>query len=144
MLDSVTHLFFGIIMAALGFGLVNALVTAIMERRREFGVMRCLGMNPASVLVQVSLESGILMIAGVLRGTVLGMVLVTITGGSINLERFARGLDIVGFRSHISVVIESRDVFNVSVLSLFFGAMASLIPTIRANRVPVLQAVSGP
>ena len=143
MLDSIMYVWFGIIMAALGFGLVNALVTAIMERRREFGVMRCLGMNRISVLVQVCMESGMLMLAGVLLGTLFGSVLVSMTGGSIDLGRFARGLDIVGFSSQMSLVIEHRDLLNVGLLSLLFGGLASLIPALRANRVPALKAVTG-
>jgi ABC-type lipoprotein release transport system permease subunit len=144
MLDSVMYVWFGIILAALGFGLVNAFVTAIMERHREFGVMRCLGMNRESVLVQVGLESGILMVCGVLFGTVLGALLVAWTGGSIDLGRWARGLDIVGFRSRISLLIEARDLIHVGWMSLLFGAVASLIPAMRANRVPALRAMQGP
>jgi ABC-type lipoprotein release transport system permease subunit len=143
MLDSIMYVWFGIIMAALGFGLVNALVTAIMERRREFGVMRCLGMNRLSVLAQVCMESGMLMLAGVLLGTLTGIALIAMTGGSIDLGRWARGLDIVGFRSQMSLIIEHRDLLSVGLLSLLFGGLASLFPAIRANRVPALKAVTG-
>lgn len=144
MLDSVMYVWFGIILAALGFGLVNAFVTAIMERRREFGVMRCLGMNRVSVLAQVGLESGILMLSGVILGTTLGVLLIVWTGGSIDLGRWARGLDIAGFRSRISLLIDVRDLVHVGWMSLLFGALASLMPAMRANRVPALRAVQGP
>lgn len=142
LLDSVMWVWFGIIMAALGFGLVNALVTSIMERRREFGVVRCLGMSQSSLLLQVVLESGALMLTGALLGSLLGVLLVGMTGGSIDLGQFARGLDLAGYGSRISIIIEVHDLVNVALMSLVFGALASLLPAMRINRLPLLMAVA--
>jgi ABC-type lipoprotein release transport system permease subunit len=142
LMDSVMFIWFGVIMAALGFGLVNALVTAIMERQREFGVMRCLGMSRRLVVMQILLESSIIMALGVFIGLVLGWILVASTGGAIDLGAYAQGIEIAGLRSTISIIMESRDVAWVVALSLLFGALASVIPGIRANRVSLLKAVA--
>jgi ABC-type lipoprotein release transport system permease subunit len=142
MLDSFMYVWFAIIMAALAFGLVNGLVTAIMERRREFGLMRCLGMTRGLVLLQVMIECGLLMGAGVVIGLAAGYALITWSGGSIDLGAYARGLDVVGFSSRISLIVEGRDVLQVAVFSMVFGALASLLPAVRANRLSLLKAVA--
>ena len=45
--DSAILIWFLVIMGALIFGLVNTLITAVMERIREFGMLRAVGMKPA-------------------------------------------------------------------------------------------------
>lgn len=142
LMDLTSHIWFVIVMFALGFGLVNALVTAVMERRREFGILRCVGMRPSVVLVQVLIESLLIMLLGVAAGILLGFAGVALTGGSIDLGGYAEGMAIAGFSSVISLSIEWRDVVNVAVLSAVFGILASLIPAWRANRMGALQAVT--
>ena len=65
-----------IVLIALGFGLVNALATAVLERAREFGLLRALGMHPRHVLQQVLVESLLVTLAGVLVGTLAGCLFV--------------------------------------------------------------------
>ena len=142
MMDLTSHIWFVIVMFALGFGLVNALVTAVMERRREFGILRCVGMRPSAVLVQVLIESLLIMLLGVAAGILLGFAGVALTGGSIDLGMYAKGMEIAGFSSAISLSIEWGDVVNVAGLSAVFGILASLIPAWRANRIGALQAVA--
>ena len=59
--DSAIFIYFLVIMGALVFGLVNTLVTAVMERVRELGMLRALGMRPRSVVAQVMMESSLIM-----------------------------------------------------------------------------------
>jgi len=142
MMEFATLIWFSIVMIALAFGLVNALVTAVMERRREFGIMRCLGMQRSTVLSQVMLESFFIMLAGVVLGMAAGWAGVSLTGGEIDLGRFAEGVAIAGLPSVISLQIDTRDLLSVMLLSCVLGVFASLVPAWRANRHSLLQAIA--
>ena len=48
--DAAVFIYFVVVMGALVFGLVNTLVTAVMERVRELGMLRTLGMRPRTVV----------------------------------------------------------------------------------------------
>ncbi len=142
MMEFATLIWFSVVMAALAFGLVNALVTAVMERRREFGIMRCLGMQRSTVLIQVMIESFFIMLAGVVLGMAVGWAGVRVLGGEIDLGRFAEGVAIAGLPSVISLQIDARDLVSVVLLACVFGVLASLIPAWRANRHSLLQAIA--
>ena len=49
--DAMIYVLFIIVMSALVFGLVNTVVTAVMERYREIGMLRALGMRAGAVLL---------------------------------------------------------------------------------------------
>ena len=57
-----------IIFLALSFGLVNTLVMAIFERVREIGLIQALGMRPSQIVVQILLESLLLLLIGLVIG----------------------------------------------------------------------------
>jgi len=51
-------------MLALAFGLINSLITAVMERVQELGMLRALGMRAGAVVVQVVIESELIVLLG--------------------------------------------------------------------------------
>ena len=92
MSDAMIYILFIIIMTALVFGLVNTVVTAIMERYREIGMLRALGMRASAVLLQVVAESTLIMLLGVAIGTAAGGGLCLWLSDGIDLSAFAEGL----------------------------------------------------
>jgi len=141
MADTAIYLMFVILMSALMFGLVNTLVTAVMERIRELGMLRALGMRPSHVVLQVVLESSGLMLVGVGLGSLLGMALVYLLQDGIDLTQWAEGVQSVGMRSTLVPMLRGADIGLVVTMSLVMGVLASLYPAIRAVRIKPLEAL---
>lgn len=140
--DSAILIWFFVIMGALIFGLVNTLITAVMERIREFGMLRAVGMKSGAVIVQVVLESTIIMLIGVTAGVLIGWLLATQwLGDGIDLSQWAQGVEMAGMRSVLTPYILVGDVVLVTVLSLFFGVLAALYPAWRAVKIKPLEAL---
>lgn len=140
--DSAILIWFLVIMAALIFGLVNTLITAVMERIKEFGMLRAVGMKPGSVIMQVVLESTIIMLVGVATGVLAGWLLATQwLGDGIDLSQWAQGVEMAGMRSLLTPRILFEDIVLVSGLSLFFGVLAALYPAWRAIKIKPLEAL---
>jgi ABC-type lipoprotein release transport system permease subunit len=139
--DTAIFIWFCIMMGALIFGLVNALITAVMERIREFGMLRAVGMRPGSVVVQVVLESTLIMAAGVALGLGLGFLLVVWLSDGIDLTEWAAGVELFGMRSVLVPRLLLADVVLVAAMSIVFGLIASLYPAWRAVQIGPLDAL---
>jgi ABC-type lipoprotein release transport system permease subunit len=140
--NSAIFIWFLVIMGALIFGLVNTLITAVMERVREFGMLRAVGMKPASVVMQVVLESTLIMVVGLGIGLALGWVLTSWwLGDGIDLSQWAEGVEMAGMRSVLKPRLMVEDLVLVAGLSLGFGVLAALYPAWRAVKIKPLEAL---
>jgi len=139
--DAAIFIWFLIMMGALIFGLVNTLITAVMERVREFGMLRAVGMRPSAVVLQVVLESTLIMAVGVALGLFGGWLFILWIGEGINLARWAEGVDMFGMRSLLVPRLLIQDMLLVAGMSLFFGFFASLYPAWRAVKIKPLEAL---
>lgn len=54
---SVVYLVFGIVYLAIGILVLNAMLMAVFERIREFGVLKAIGVSPGAVFTMILLES---------------------------------------------------------------------------------------
>ncbi len=139
--DAAVFIWFLIMMGALIFGLVNTLITAVMERVRELGMLRAVGMRPGAVIVQVVLESTFMMALGVTIGLVIGVLLVWWASEGIDLTAWAQGMEMAGMRSVLVPKLMTADLILVAGLSMVFGVLASLYPAWRAVKINPLEAL---
>ena len=130
-----------IVMGALVFGLVNTLVTAVMERLRELGMLRAIGMRPRAVVAQVVAESSVIMAIGVAAGLLLAGFVFALVADGIDLTAFDDSLASFGMRPTFVPVFDIRDVVTVVVMSLGLGIMASFYPARRAVKIKPLEAL---
>ena len=141
MADATVSIWFLIVMGALVFGLVNTLVTAVMERIQELGMLRAIGMRRGAVIAQVVIESMIAMTIGISIGVVLGLFGYVWLADGIDLSAFAEGLEMTGVKPELVPRLWAQDVFLVAGLSLVIGFLASIYPAHRAVRIQPLDAM---
>ena len=139
--DVSIFIYFLIVMGALTFGLVNTLVTAVMERIRELGMLRALGMRPRAVVAQVVTESSLIMAVGVATGLAIAAAVFTFFDDGIDLTAFDDSLASFGMRPIFMPVADVRDVVLVVVMSLGLGLLASFYPARRAVKIKPLEAL---
>lgn len=108
--------------------LINTLTASTAYRRREFGQQRLAGATPSQILAMVGLESIVLIVAGVLFGSIASLV--TIVPFSI-----AR-TDSVLPNATIGIY------FGVVTIATTLTLVSSLVATRRALRMPAVQAVT--
>ena len=139
--DNAIFIYFLVIMGALVFGLVNTLVTAVMERVRELGMLRALGMRPRSVVAQVVMESSLIMFVGVAVGVVIAAGAFSLMADGIDLSAFDASLATFGMRPTFVPVLRADDVILVVAMSLLLGIVASFYPARRAVQQKPLDAL---
>lgn len=141
--DVAMLMWFIIIMGALAFGLINTLVTAVMERTRELGMLRAVGMRPRTVVAQVVVESMLVMALGICLGVALGVSLhYLFLADGIDLAAFADATEQFGLDAMIVPLLLAADVWLVVWLSVVFGLVASIYPAWRSVKISPLEALA--
>ena len=139
--DGAIFIWFALMMSALTFGLINTLIAAVMERVKEFGMLRAIGMRKSVIIAQVVIESTVIMTIGVAVGLVIGCLIFLAFADGIDLSAFAEGVEGFGMRSKLVPVMLVSDLVLVATLSLALGVLASVYPAWRAVKITPLEAL---
>ncbi|MDQ1036742.1 putative ABC transport system permease protein [Streptomyces sp. V3I8] len=117
-----------IIVAVLG--VVNTLALSVVERTREIGLMRAIGLSRRQLRRMIRLESVVIALFGALLGLGLGMGWGATAQKLLALE----GLKVLD--------IPWATIIAVFIGSAFVGLFAALVPAFRAGRMNVLNAIA--
>ncbi|MET7653262.1 MULTISPECIES: FtsX-like permease family protein [unclassified Streptomyces] len=117
-----------IIVAVLG--VVNTLALSVVERTREIGLMRAIGLSRRQLRRMIRMESVVIALFGALLGLGLGMG----WGATAQQLLALQGLDVLE--------IPWPTIIGVFIGSAFVGLFAALVPAFRAGRMNVLNAIA--
>ena len=112
-------------------GIVNTLSLSILERRRELGLLRVVGMVDKRVQRMVRMESVVITAIGTLSGVLLGLF--AAWGLVFSIDRLAD--------ADIGFSFPAVQMAVVLVAGLALGLLASIIPARRSTRLDVLEAI---
>jgi ABC-type lipoprotein release transport system permease subunit len=127
----------GLLLIVVAFGLLNTVLMSVFERVREFGVLRALGMRPRTVFGLVLLESLLLSLIGIALGFAIGVPLVLwLQGHPIPLtgEDTRAAMQVFGIEPVIQFALSRSSLVALPLVLLAVGALASLLPAVRASR----------
>ena len=133
MMELVMTLFLGIIMAALAFGIINTMLMAVLERKKELGMLLAVGMNKKSVFRMIMIETMVLTLLGAPVGITLSLttqLILSRTG--IDLSFLSKGLESVGLESVIYPSLSITPLIILSVLVVLTGILSAIYPARKA------------
>ncbi|WP_157108801.1 FtsX-like permease family protein, partial [Aldersonia kunmingensis] len=110
-------------------GIVNTLALSVVERRREIGMLRAVGMHRNQVRRAIYIESTLIAVFGAIVGVLLGLGL---GSGFIRTLR-DQGLEVIA--------VPWAQVVTMLVGSALVGVLAALWPAARAARIRPLEAI---
>jgi putative ABC transport system permease protein len=118
------------------FGIVNTLVLSVVERTRELGMLRAVGMTRRQVRRMVRHESVITALIGAALGIVLGIGLAALV--TKRLSDYSESVG--GEGMSLSLPLLSLLVFVL--VAVVAGILAAIMPARRASRLNVLEALA--
>lgn len=139
--DTIIYILFIFIMGALIFGLVNTLIASVMERTKEFGMLRALGMNRRTIILQVVVESMLIMTIGTVFGLLFSYFAFLSLADGLDMSAWASGLESFGMKAILYPVLRVDDFVTIAMMSLVMGVLASYWPAKRAMRITPLEAM---
>ncbi|MFW9925458.1 MAG: ABC transporter permease [Candidatus Thorarchaeota archaeon] len=125
-----------------GVGIMNIMLTTILERTREIGILKSLGMQNISVLLIFLAESLIIGFLGALTGIFLGWIL-AIALGQFGIGDFIAQSMSGTFVGQLSIepVITSTLIVNSILFALIVSTVFGLYPAWRASRLKPVDAL---
>lgn len=133
-----------ILFLLVGIGTLNTMLMSVMERTREFGVIRALGVNKGSIRQMVMAEA---MVLGLI-GSVIGVLLAGLVGlytGTVGMDFSAMYEDMdlggVALAPVIRTGWDWKMVFGLSIGMVGLSVLASLYPAQRALKIRPADAM---
>lgn len=111
-------------------GIVNTLALSVIERVREIGLLRAVGMSRRQLRSSIRWEAVLVSLFGAVLGLIVGLVF----GWAIVRALADQGIEEFS-AAPVPLVV-------VAVSAAFFGVLAAIFPAWRATRMNVLEAVS--
>ncbi len=118
-------------MVGSAFIIYNTLAVAVVQRRREIGVLRALGATQPQVLALILGEGALLGAAGALLGLALGLAC---GHGVLGLASAAVG-ELATSSVHADLQVSAPQLFGALGLGVVMSVCATALPAVRASRV---------
>jgi putative ABC transport system permease protein len=111
-------------------GVINTLALSVLERTRELGLLRAIGLKRGQTMRMVTVEAVVISVFGALLGLVVGVGL----GAAVVRALRSEGIT--------DLSLPWSQMITYLILAGVVGVVAAVLPAIRAARTNVLQAIA--
>ena len=112
-------------------GIINTLTMNVMERTQEIGMLRAVGMTRGQVVRMVLSEAALMGLIGGLMGLAFGVILSRLFLTAMT--------NMSGYR--ITYMLPLENILAALLIALITSQVAALLPTLRAARIRILEAI---
>ena len=119
---------------SVAFGIASVLVVSVVQRSKEIGILRAMGISRAQVMRVFLLQGGLLGLGGAVVGCALGALFLQLW---LLMSRSADGAPM------FAVVIDTVMLLEALALATLTGLLAALAPALRAARLDPVVAIRG-
>ncbi|GAB2451139.1 FtsX-like permease family protein [Nocardioides hungaricus] len=130
--NQLLYLIYGLLALAIVIaviGIVNTLGLSVIERTREIGLLRAIGMSRPRLRRMITLESVAIAVLGAVLGMALGLVIGVLLRQSLEDDLTSLGLPLGQLVVFLGIAV-------------VVGVLAAVLPAVRASRLDVLEAIA--
>jgi lipoprotein-releasing system permease protein len=136
-------LFFIMIVAA--FGIMNSLITFVVQKTREIGMLKALGATRSQILWLFLSQSLIVGVVGVICGFALGMLAIHYRNGFLELMRKFTGFELFPAQiynfTQLPALVDPGDIAQICGGAILICLLAGLAPALIAGRLQPVDAL---
>jgi putative ABC transport system permease protein len=115
------------------FAAMNTMYASVGSRTREIGTLRVLGYRRRSILSGFLIEGAMLALIGGILGCLVSLPMQGYSAGTMSMDSFSETV----FQFRITPMIAAKGLL----FSVIVGVLGSLLPALRASRLPVIAAL---
>ncbi len=142
MMSSFLYIFMIIVLLALSFGIINSMLMAVLERKKELGMLMAVGMKKIKIFSMISFETIFLSLIAAPIGLLLSYISIQyFSTHGIDLSNFSTGLASFGIGTKIYTFLPANVYFEITALTVLIAFISSLFPARRALKLNPAEAV---
>ena len=141
MLAAVLYIFMMIILIGLSFGIVNTMLMAILERKKEIGMLMSIGMNRYKIFLMICFETTFLSMIALPFGLISSYLIVeyySVVG--IDLSIVEAGLENFGVGTRLYLKVPQEQYIVVAIMVFMISIISSIFPSLRALKINPVDA----
>ncbi|MAL19024.1 MAG: ABC transporter permease [Balneola sp.] len=142
MMDISLYMVMIIIIIGLIFSIINTMLMAVLERTRELGMLRAIGMNKARTFSLIMLETFFLTMAATPAGLLISWITIqyfATTG--IDLSAFAEGMSEYGLSTIVYPELTLEYYLNITLMVAVAALVSAIYPAYRTLKLNPVQAI---
>jgi ABC-type lipoprotein release transport system permease subunit len=123
-----------VIVLIVAIGVLNTVLMTVMERRREYGLLRALGTRPGQIVRMVLSETFIMAVASVIIGVAVSLVvnyLLSLKGISMPQPITYGGIEFTTMKTEIN----ARSLYIPGITVIIVAVLVSIYPALRAAHI---------
>ena len=141
MLSSFLYIFMLIVLSGLSFGIINTMLMAILERKKEIGMLMSIGMTKIYIFLMICFETVFLSLVAIPFGLLITYFTVDYFSVSgIDLSVVGSGLENFGVGTILYLKLPIEYYLNLSLLVILISSISSIFPAIRALKINPVEA----
>ena len=125
----------------LSFGIVNTMLMAILERKKEIGMLMSIGMNRYKIFLMICFETTFLSMIALPFGLISSYLIVeyySVVG--IDLSIVEAGLENFGVGTRLYLKVPQEQYVVVSIMVFMISIISSIFPSLRALKINPVEA----
>jgi lipoprotein-releasing system permease protein len=130
-------LILSLIIVVAAFNIVSTLVMVVVDRTREIGILKSMGMPDRGILKVFMLQGLWIGVIGTVAGTGLGVTLAWL----LDTYEIIRIPPDVYFVDRLPVSIYAQDILMIVAVSILIAFLATIYPAFRASRLQPVDAI---
>ena len=131
-----------IMMLALLFGIINTMLMAVLERTREIGMLRSIGMHKSKVFTMILLETLFLGMIGGPVGCLLGLATISwLNSRGLDMSAYADALEQYGAEAIFYPAMEGSEYASLMLIVIVTAFIGAIYPALKAIHLNPLEAI---
>lgn len=136
------YILVSIVLISLIFGIINTMLMVILERTKEIGMLRALGMQKTRIAQMITLETIFLCLVGGVMGNAIAYAFIGYFGSvGMHFESFKDGMEQFGMSADIYPSLDTTFYLIITAMVVFAAVFSSIFPILRAFKLNPALAI---
>lgn len=127
------------------FSIAATLITVVVQKTREIGIMKAVGMSRFLIARIFLLQGAVIGVIGTVVGTILGLTVITCRNQIASLLSLIMGHDVFPAElyhlTQIPALVTGTDLWRIVTLSIAICILAALVPAVYASAMAPARAL---